>query len=77
MFVHIETQESWARRPTLHGAPITVCGENPTLIDGPVVWAVYNYDEAVQAIDGKAMKVGKIPPCRACMRIIVASLSDA
>ena len=66
MTVHVETRESWAVRHDRESgspAPRTVCGDSAFDED------VYNYDEAVECIEGgRSMKAGKPAPCRECMQ---------
>ena len=74
MIVHVETRESWAvRRDRESGspAPEAVCGVRATadvMLPG-YGGDVYNYDEAVECIEGgRSMKAGKPAPCRECMQ---------
>ena len=84
MGVHIETRESWAgRRGTgvsMAPIPITVCGGSAT-VDGffpGFGWDVYNYEEAVECIEGgPSQKAGSPAPCRECMQRVSLQVAVA
>ena len=85
VLAHVEEYESWENRkyqmdPT---PPKTVCGGEPMAL-GEIIegrhcrWAVYNYDDAAEVIDGlRAQRAGSPPVCRACMQTIALAFSGA